>query len=160
MSWPFSTIVKKAHSHTVQLSNYNLNVQRVHCMAMTLLKHVIKVWQLYCMAVKLFDNCTVWLWAQNLFDNFNAFSWNYLSIFDCHHALQMVNFPVKIIWDFFDNFTVWLWTFLTIVLYGHDPMKHLKYSLTIVRYGCELFWQLYCMAIALMCWTLSITPYF
>ena len=99
---------------------------------MTLLKHVIKVWQLYCMAVSSESFWQFYHFIMRFFVNFLTVTMPY----------RWKNFPVKIIWDFFDNFTVWLWTFLTIVLYGCEPINSSQKSLTIVPH-CFLTIVLY-----------------
>ena len=57
------------------------------------------------------------------FRQFYCFFMLFIVNFECGHDWQMGDFPVKIIWDVFDYFPVCLSTFLTVVLYGHDPMN-------------------------------------
>ena len=119
-SQPHSTIVKKAHSHTVQLSKF--------------WKHVVKVWQLYCMAVNFFDNCTVWPWPfENIWKIVRQLHGSELFwqlYFVAVSFLTIVLCGCELFWQLYC-----MATGLTIYL-------------TIVLCGCEAFWQLYGMAVS------------
>ena len=114
----------------MKLENTIIKVWQLSCMAMTLENTAIKVWQTECVAV-------------NFFDKFPVQPRRYKTL-----SLQ------------FDNFTVWLCTFLTKFLHGHDIMKYCHHSLTNLLCGCEHFWQIIHVAMALWDIVISVWQFY